>query len=244
MATEYDTRWQAIITAIGGAESGGVATSDKPLISGRSDPYATIHVSDRATALGSAIADAQGNWSLQPSMTLFNGLHELSATQVTAFGLPGRPSHFALTLVSPDAAHSLHDGVASFSEPLESAATPHLDNSASFPANPFRAHSASDTSHAPATSRDLGALIDDPQVYVRHASGQAEGRKGVDIVALLGDHQVLDLASIVDKSTANAQLPGIGGFDLGGHHNALKLSIADVLHFGDRICSSTTASAS
>jgi hypothetical protein len=213
MASELDTRWQAIITAVGGAQGGGTATSGKPLITGRADPHATINVSDSATPIGSAVADAQGNWSLQPSAAFTNGLHDLSATQVTEYGAGSNASYFAVTVNAPDAPST------------ESADTRRLENWAHFPANPFHTRPPADASN---DAHGLAALTDNPRLYLRHAS------KGVDMVALLGDHQVLDLTSIVDKATAAAQIPGIGGFDLGGHHNALKLSLADVLTLGER----------
>ena len=53
------------------------------------------------------------------------------------------------------------------------------------------------------------------------------------MVAFLGDHQVLDLSAVTDKSLA-ATTPGIGGFDLGGHHNALVISLSDVLTLGEQ----------
>ena len=53
------------------------------------------------------------------------------------------------------------------------------------------------------------------------------------MVAFLGDHQVLDLSAVTDKSLA-ASTPGIGGFDLGGHHNALVISLSDVLTLGEQ----------
>src|ERR1700675_2902701 len=35
------------------------------------------------------------------------------------------------------------------------------------------------------------------------------------------------------RGSSSASATGIGGFDLGGHHNALKMSLADVLTLGD-----------
>jgi len=51
------------------------------------------------------------------------------------------------------------------------------------------------------------------------------------MVAFLGDHLVFDISALTEKLSA-MHVPGIGGFDLGGHHNALKLSHAGVLNLG------------
>jgi hypothetical protein len=88
----------------------------------------------------------------------------------------------------------------------------------------------SDTSSGNTAHHTLAELINDPQSFAMQKSGHPDG-KGFDMLAFLGDHQTLDFTSLTTKSAE--QTTGIGGFDLGGHHNALKLTLADVLTLGN-----------
>jgi hypothetical protein len=74
----------------------------------------------------------------------------------------------------------------------------------------------------------------DPASYFKQATAHIEGAKGgaVDTLHLTGDHQILDLTSLTGK-TAAAKISGIEVIDLGGQHNALKLSLVDVLNLGE-----------
>lgn len=79
MASDFDVRVQAVITDVEGMASGGTITSEKPLIVGKAEPFATIDVYDGTTLLGVVAANGQGGWSLQLSTPLFDGIHDLSA---------------------------------------------------------------------------------------------------------------------------------------------------------------------
>ena len=87
------------------------------------------------------------------------------------------------------------------------------------------AATAADTSH----TVDLSA---DPASFFKSASAHIAGSAdGVHTLHLTGDHGVLDLTSLSGK-TAAAKVSGIDTVDLGGAHNALKLSLTDVLNLG------------
>jgi Bacterial Ig-like domain len=141
MALELDIGVQAIITTVGGVPSGGTTNSDTPVISGHADPYATVDVYTSATLLGSVTANGHGNWSFQPSEPLFNGIHDLSAVQVTTNGVRSTTNYFAITVEASDTPHEACDGSPSPVVPLhsiggESGSIP------SFPANRFHSKSS------------------------------------------------------------------------------------------------------
>ncbi len=73
----------------------------------------------------------------------------------------------------------------------------------------------------------------DPQAYFAKASAHIAGGGGIDTIALTGDHQILDLTALTGK-TAAAKISGVEVFDLGGHHNTLKVSLLDVLNLGEK----------
>ncbi|CAN7191877.1 Ig-like domain-containing protein [Caballeronia sp. LjRoot34] len=80
------------------------------------------------------------------------------------------------------------------------------------------------------TTVDLNA---DPASYFTQAAAHIQGGAGgIDTLHLTGDHQVLELTSLTGH-TAAAKVSGIEAIDLGGAHNALKLSLVDVLNLGE-----------
>jgi hypothetical protein len=138
MASESDVRVQAVIALAGGAESGGTTTSEKPLISGHADPYATVDIYTSATLLGSVTANAHGNWEFQPAAPLFDGIHDLSAIQVSANGVTSATSNFAVTVAAADAPPAIHDDTSSsgFALPLSDSEAAHKPPQ--FPVNHFK----------------------------------------------------------------------------------------------------------
>jgi hypothetical protein len=76
-------------------------------------------------------------------------------------------------------------------------------------------------------------LTVDPQAYFSKATAHIAGGGGLDTLALMGSHQVLDLTSLTGQ-TAAAKISGIEVFDLGGHQNTLKVSLVDVLNLGEK----------
>lgn len=97
MVSNLDVRAQAVITEVGGAKDGGTIHTEKPLIVGTANPFATIDVYDSATLLGVVVANGQGGWSLQLSTPLFDGVHDLSAVQAADYGGDRTVNYFAVT---------------------------------------------------------------------------------------------------------------------------------------------------
>jgi hypothetical protein len=238
MVSDFDARSQAVILHIGGVASGGTTLDEKPLIVGMAGPFSTIDVYDGTALLGVVSSNGQGHWSLQLSSPLYDGVHDLSAVQVTEYGVNATASYFAITVSAPESAPTLADESA-FGDASRSGIETE-QGSPFFPPNLFTSHGGPTTAGHAATENASPSLSDrkedsdaDGHAYTRQTATHVAGAKGFDIVAFLGDHQVFDLSSLADKSSA-AQTPGISGFDLGGHHNALVLSISDVLSFGEQ----------
>lgn len=101
----------------------------------------------------------------------------------------------------------------------------------SFPNNPFRVRAAGDATTALSTNHEPDDRNGHSASYAIEAMPQPDGG-AVDIVRFLRDHHMLDLTALIEK-TPVAQIPAIGGFDLGGLQNALKLSLVDVLSLGE-----------
>jgi hypothetical protein len=236
MASDFDVRPQMGITNVDGVTSGGIVVNEIPLISGKTDPFATIDVFDGTTLLGVVAANGQGNWSLQLSTPLFNGIHDLSAVQAGQYGSKAATSYFAITVEAPDHETSGYRDASSLSN-KPSVFDPVPDNNGLpfFPANLFGSRSAQTALDRQAADNDTrtDAKPDaDQQPYARQSAPHPGSGKGFDVVSFLGDHQVLDLSALTERSSP-VHVPGVAGFDLGGNHNALKLSLADVLSLGE-----------
>lgn len=72
------------------------------------------------------------------------------------------------------------------------------------------------------------APVNQPAVSTTHTG---TGADEVNTLHINGDHQVLDLAGLSSKTDAG-KVSGAESIDLGGAHNALKLSLVDVLNLG------------
>ena len=239
MASELDARLQAVILQVGGMPSGGTTLDEKPLIVGMADPFSTIDVYDGTALLGVVSSNGQGHWTLQLSSPLDAGIHDLSAVQVTGYGVNATASYFAITVDASVSARALADEGASSVDAARKAGSEAESGAVYFPPNLFKSHVGVAAVDHVASEKSASSVLgpsedmhDDGHAFQRQVSTQVAGAKGFDMVSFLGDHQVLDLSSLTAKSVA-AQTPGIGGFDLGGHHNSLVLSISDVLSFGE-----------
>jgi hypothetical protein len=237
MASDFNIGPQTGITSVDGTPSGGTINNEIPLIAGKTDPFATIDVYDGTTLLGVVAANGQGNWTLQLSTPLFDGIHDLSAVQAGQYGAKSATSYFPVTVEA-----SNHSGPQYQDAPLQSNESSLFNHSQDnsglpyFPANAFRSKGAQafmDNADAHNDARAVAQPDADAQPYVRQLAAHPDGGKGFDMVAFQGDHQVLDLSALTERSSA-AHIPGIGGFDLGGNHNALVLSLADVLSLGEQ----------
>ncbi|SAL51203.1 hemolysin-type calcium-binding region [Caballeronia udeis] len=142
MASDVVVSAKAVITEVGGMPEGGFIESEKPLITGISDPFATVDVYDGTALLGVASANGHGGWSLQLTTPLFDGIHDLSAIQVGDYGASTTTGYFAITVQAPEMAEAPNDanvspvGASWLNRGAAEAATPY------FPHNPFTARSA------------------------------------------------------------------------------------------------------
>ncbi|CAN7199179.1 Ig-like domain-containing protein [Caballeronia sp. LjRoot34] len=241
MVSNLDVRAQAVITEVGGAKDGGTIHTEKPLIVGTANPFATVDVYDSATLLGVVVANGQGGWSLQLSTPLFDGVHDLSAVQAADYGGDRTVNYFTVTTEAVET--PLIDDVFANHASLyvtDAAADSALSSVPYFPANFFHVRSAARVPDSDASGHTVSSAVNaaepsEPpkpsEPYARRTLEFAHGEKSVETFAFLGHHQVLDLGALTDRSLATSS--GIGGFDLGGQHNALKMSLADTLSLGE-----------
>ncbi|MFT4434099.1 hypothetical protein ACMX25_11995 [Caballeronia sp. 15715] len=218
--------------------------NETPLIVGRADPFATVDVYDSATLLGVAVANGQGAWPLQLSTPLFDGIHDLSAVQATDYGTGRVATYFAVTVEASERVQATFEESVAPTDAIRVFDAAREPGQAYFPPNYFtvRSTEASAEVEAGAAKNDRSVPPDPPppanaeaaidsQAYVRQALTGVAGGKSFDTVAFLGHHLALDLNGFAFALPV-AYAPNIGGFDLGGHHNALTLSLADVLSLG------------
>ncbi|SDH82185.1 Ig-like domain-containing protein [Pseudomonas panipatensis] len=84
--------------------SGGVTDDATPTLTGKGEPGSLANVSDNGTLLGSALVDANGDWSFTPSTPLAEGAHSLSATLTDKAGNTSPASDtldFSVELTAP-----------------------------------------------------------------------------------------------------------------------------------------------
>lgn len=236
MASDFAIRMQAVITDVAGVASGGTIASEKPLIVGKAEPFSTIDVYDGTSLLGVVTSNGQGGWSLQLSSPLFDGIHDLAAVQPNEFGVAPTASYFTITVDTTQNPQSVHDETSWFDQTkgLEGS---HTDSDAPyFPPNLFKHHSAAGDDLFADADKAIDGFVGPagyPLDYVRQTSAPSDNGKGFDMVSFLGDHQVLNLSNFTEHAAAS-HTQSIVGFDLGGHHNALKVSLADVLSLGEQ----------
>jgi hypothetical protein len=80
------------ITSVGYASSGGAADSNKPLITGTADPGDIVTPYDGVRVIGTAIAAADGSWSITPVNALTAGSHKFTALGADPAGNPSPSS--------------------------------------------------------------------------------------------------------------------------------------------------------
>ncbi|MDT4872236.1 Bacterial Ig domain protein [compost metagenome] len=70
----------------GPLKNGDTTDDNKPEFKGKAEPGSTVNVYDDGMLLGSALVDANGDWSFTPSMPLAQGPHALTTEVVDPAG--------------------------------------------------------------------------------------------------------------------------------------------------------------
>jgi hypothetical protein len=145
MASALEVNFLAVITDVDGVSNGGVIENEKPLISGTAEPFSTVDVHDGTALLGVASANGQGGWTLQLSSPLFDGVHDLSATQATGYGVRSIASYFAVTVKATEVAHLSGESAATLANTAATSADNVEPGVPFFPRNLFTARRGSAT---------------------------------------------------------------------------------------------------
>ncbi|MDN7452300.1 Ig-like domain-containing protein [Burkholderia cenocepacia] len=239
---------QVVEGATGSLGANGGTTADaRPQIVGTAEGNALIMVfADRIGVLGSVFADATGNWTFQPDAALTDGTYVISVTAMDAAGNPSGASG-RLTLVI-EGGHAATFGLdAADHAPVDVVPVPDADShqpQARSLADPAH-HAAADdsvsrqahdaaadplaTAHGPATESAPHAQPDAASLGDVHAHVEAAG--SLNVLVMDGEGEVLDLSKLTGFSAHAA----IDAVDLtGAGANTLKVSLGDVLHFGEQ----------
>ncbi|HEY0295852.1 MAG TPA: Ig-like domain-containing protein, partial [Bordetella sp.] len=70
----------------GPVASGGSTNDNTPTLAGTAEPHATVNIYDNGALIGTATADASGNWTFTPGTALADGAHSITATATDAAG--------------------------------------------------------------------------------------------------------------------------------------------------------------
>ncbi len=73
-------------TVIGNIATGGVTNDTTPTLSGTAEANSTVTISEGATVLGTAVADATGAWTFTPTTPLAEGSHGFTVTATDPLG--------------------------------------------------------------------------------------------------------------------------------------------------------------
>jgi hypothetical protein len=197
---------------------GGVSHDASPVVVFTAAAGDTISLYDNGTLLGTMVAQAGVNGWKIPT-TLSNGVHDLMLTDTNPAGVTSAALNvpFTVQAAEPSASTEASDAtVLSSSQQAVSHAS-------------IGEHDAFKGTAGGATV-ELNA---DPASYFKESSAHIQGATdGVNTLHLVGDHQVLDMTSLTGQ-TAAAKVSGMQAVDLGGHSNALTLSLVDVLNLGE-----------
>jgi uncharacterized delta-60 repeat protein len=91
-AARYVLDTTAPVSAITAPATGSTTNHSNPTLSGTSEPYATVTISDGGAAVGTATTSATGAWTLAATSTLAAGTHTLTASALDAAGNTGAAS--------------------------------------------------------------------------------------------------------------------------------------------------------
>ncbi|WP_213716523.1 BapA/Bap/LapF family large adhesin [Cedecea lapagei] len=75
-----------------GPITNGITDDPKPVFHGTGEIGATVTLYNGSTAIGSAVVDGLGNWTITPNIALNNGLNTITAVQTDKAGNVGSPS--------------------------------------------------------------------------------------------------------------------------------------------------------
>ncbi|MGX7005610.1 Ig-like domain-containing protein [Caballeronia sp. KNU42] len=92
----------AVISSVGSAISGGSITSTTPVIKGTADAGDIVSVYDGVRLIGTALADANGNWTLTPTVALKAGAHNFAAIPQDSHGNFGASSNVVGIQIAPN----------------------------------------------------------------------------------------------------------------------------------------------
>lgn len=92
MALQTKDPSTAVISSVGTAVSGGTTSDTKPVITGKADAGNKVVVYDGVRPIGSVIADANGNWTITPTVDLKAGAHNFAAIAQDTAGNYGASS--------------------------------------------------------------------------------------------------------------------------------------------------------
>jgi len=76
----------------GAIANGGLSNDARPTLNGTAEAGATVTIKDGTSTLGTATANASGNWNFTPAADLSNGSHSFTATATDAAGNTGSAS--------------------------------------------------------------------------------------------------------------------------------------------------------
>ncbi|BEV07812.1 retention module-containing protein [Methylophilus sp. DW102] len=94
-----DSVFDDVGAVTGNVSNGGVADDPTPTLSGKAEAGSTVTVYDGKNAIGTAIADKNGNWTFTPSTDIAKGLHNYTVTATDNAGNTSVPSdNYAYTL--------------------------------------------------------------------------------------------------------------------------------------------------
>lgn len=115
--------------------TGDITNDARPVLAGTTNAGFTINLYDNGTFIGSSVANAQGDWQFKPYTALTDGVHHLTATEITPTGesLPTQP--FTITVMATPPKGDLlaitdHDGVVIESGAKTGDADPQLSGTA------------------------------------------------------------------------------------------------------------------
>ncbi|MGX7005611.1 Ig-like domain-containing protein [Caballeronia sp. KNU42] len=216
----------------GAAIPASTTTTDAhPNISGKGAPSNVIKVYDGSTLIGSTTVDSSGHWTFKPSSDLASGSHSISITEIAPSGTSSSSSAIAIAVgkvfaTFDPAVHANDSSQAALVGDANQSATQTNHHTVVGEHDAFVGKLANGNETV-----DLNA---DPASYFKESTAHIQGAGGsaIDTLHLSGGHQVLDLSSLTGQ-TAAAKISGIEAVDLGGQHNALKLSLTDVLNLGE-----------